>query len=294
MDKIIVILGPTAVGKTKLSIELAKMYDGEVINADSMQIYRGLDIGTAKIREDEKEGVIHHLFDIKDVDEEYSIYDYQKDCRNCIDDIRKRGKTPIIVGGTGLYIKACLYDYELTEQKIDDNYDDMSNDDIYNYLVSVFPNINIDKNNRRRLVRALNYYKETGGLITENKTDKLLYDSIFIGLTCDRDVLYSRINNRVDIMVKNGLIDEVKLFYDRGIRTKPLLGGIGYREVYKYLDGISDFDTMIEEIKKDSRHYAKRQYTFFNNQLNVNWFKADFDNFNNTVIRVNEFILNNL
>lgn len=292
MDKIIVIVGPTAVGKTKLSIELAKIYDGEIINADSMQVYRGLDIGTAKIREDEKEGVVHHLFDIKEIVEEYSIFDYQKDCRRCIDDIKNRGKTPIIVGGTGLYIKAALYDYKLLEHKISDNCDDMSNEDIFESLISIFPDIDIDKNNRRRLVRAWNYYKETGKLITENKTDKLLYDCVFIGLTCDREILYKRINERVDLMIKNGLINEVKAFYDSGIRTKPLIGGIGYREIYSYLDKKCDLETAIEEIKRDSRRYAKRQYTFFNNQLDVNWFSVNFVDFDRTVCEVIDFIYN--
>lgn len=290
MNKIIVIVGPTAVGKTKLSVEIAKKYNGEIINADSMQIYKGLDIGTAKITEEEKENIPHHLFDIKGVWEDYSIYDYQNDCRRCIDDIRKRGNTPIIVGGTGLYIKASLYDYQLNEEKIKNEYENMSNEEIYQELTHVFPNIDIDKNNRRRLVRAYQYYQETGKSIRENKTDKLLYDCIFIGLTCDREVLYSRINKRVDVMIQNGLIEEVKSFYDKGIRTKPLLGGIGYREVYQYLDGSYSYEEMVEEIKKDSRHYAKRQYTFFNHQIPVNWFNIYFDKFEDTISEVSEFI----
>lgn len=290
MNKVIVVVGPTAVGKTSLSVSIAKEFKGEVINGDSMQVYKGLNIGTAKIEEEEKEGIVHHLFDIKEVEEEYSIYDYQKDCRNCINDIIKRGNTPIIVGGTGLYIKSALYDYELSSMKTDDLHDDMSNEEIYNYLLERFPNIKIDKNNRRRLVRAINYYEETGKLITDNRTDKILYDCIFIGLTCDRKVLYEKINKRVDKMIDNGLIDEVKSFWDKGIRTKPLLGGIGYKEVYHYLDNDYDLETAIEEIKKDSRHYAKRQYTFFNHQLPVVWFSVDFDNFDKTIREVINYI----
>ena len=293
MNKVIVITGPTAVGKTKLSVELAKKLDGEVINADSMQIYKGLNIGTAKILESEKEGIVHHLFDIKNVDEEYSIYNYQIDARKIIDDIIKRGKTPIMVGGTGLYIKACLYDYKLNENKSRSDFEDMTNEEIYNYLCSKLGNIEIDKNNRRRLVSALNYYNETGKAINENKTDKLLYDTIFIGLTCDRDILYDRINKRVDAMINNGLLDEVKYFYDKNIRTKPLLSGIGYQEIYKYLDGVYDLKTAIEEIKKNSRHYAKRQYTFFNHQLNVKWFSVNFEDFNITINEVMNYISNN-
>ena len=206
MNKIIVIVGPTAVGKTKLSIELAKIYNGEIINADSMQLYKELNIGTAKVTEEEKEGITHHLFDIKEVTEDYNIYEYQKDCRNCIKDILSRNKTPIIVGGTGLYIKAALYDYNLEETSNNNQYENLSNEDIYNKLKNIFPENNIDKNNRRRLVRALNYYENTGKLITNNITDKLLYDAIFIGLTTDREILYERINKRVDIMVNNGLL----------------------------------------------------------------------------------------
>ena len=290
MNKVIVITGPTAVGKTKLSVELAKKLNGEVINADSMQIYKDLDIGTAKILESEKEGIVHHLFDIKNVDEEYSIYNYQIDAREIIEDIIKRGKTPIMVGGTGLYIKACLYDYKLSENKSRSDFEDMTNEEIYNYLCSKLDNIEIDKNNRRRLVSALNYYEETGKAINENKTDKLLYDAIFIGLTCDRDILYDRINKRVDVMINNGLLDEVKYFYDKNIRTKPLLSGIGYQEIY---NGVYDLKTAIEEIKKNSRHYAKRQYTFFNHQLNVKWFSVNFEDFNITINEVLNFIRNN-
>ena len=290
MNKIIVVVGPTAVGKTKLSIELAKIYDGEIINADSMQLYKELNIGTAKVTEEEKEGIPHHLFDMKDITEDYNIYEYQKDCRKCIEEILSRNKTPILVGGTGLYIKAALYDYKLESTDTNNQYEDLSNEDIYNKLVNIFPSINIDKNNRRRLVRALNYYENTGKLITENITDKLLYDAIFIGLTTDREELYNRINKRVDIMINNGLLDEVKHFHNLNIRTKPLLGGIGYKEIYNYLDGNISLDKAIEDIKKDSRHYAKRQYTFFNNQMDINWFNVDFNNFNNTINEVKKYI----
>ena len=290
MNKIIVIVGPTAVGKTKLSIELAKIYNGEIINADSMQLYKELNIGTAKVTEEEKEGITHHLFDIKEVTEDYNIYEYQKDCRNCIKDILSRNKTPIIVGGTGLYIKAALYDYNLEETSNNNQYENLSNEDIYNKLKNIFPENNIDKNNRRRLVRALNYYENTGKSITNNITNKLLYDAIFIGLTTDREILYERINKRVDIMVNNGLLEEVKHFYNLNIRTKPLLGGIGYKELYNYLDGNISLEKAIEDIKKDSRHYAKRQYTFFNNQMNIKWFNVDFNNFNNTINSVKKYI----
>ena len=293
MHKIIVITGPTAVGKTKLSIELAKKYDGEIINADAVQVYKGLDIGSAKVTEEEKENIPHHLFDIKEVDEEYTIYHYQQDARKIIEDIQKRGKTPILVGGTGLYINSALYDYKLSEEKESEMYEDLTTEELYNNLLKVDKDIIIDKNNRRRLIRALNYYKENNESINNNKTNKLLYNTIFIGLTTDRKELYNRINKRVDTMMKNGLLEEVKSFYDKGIKTKPLLNGIGYKELYKYLEGNYTYEEAVEKIKQNSRHYAKRQYTFFNHQLPIVWFETDFTNFNNTIEKVSNYIKNN-
>ena len=292
MNKIIVILGPTGVGKTKMSIALAKKLDGEIINADSMQIYKGLNIGTSKIKEEEKEGIPHHLFDIKEVDEDYSIYNYQKDGRKVIDDIFKKGKTPIIVGGTGLYIKALLYDYNLNYEENNNNYDEVSTEELYSKLLELDKDIVIDKNNRRRLIRAINYYKENGKSINSNKTNKLLYDVNFIGLTCNRDYLYDIINRRVDKMLNDGLINEVKNYYDKNIYTKPLINGIGYKELYGYFDGSFSLEEAIQKIKQNSRRYAKRQYTFFNNQLPIKWFMVDFNNFDNTVNEVIEFLNN--
>lgn len=293
MNKVIVITGPTAVGKTKLSIEIAKKYNGEIINADAVQVYKGLDIGSAKVTEEEKENIPHHLFDIKEVDEEYTIYHYQQDARKIIEDIQKRGKTPILVGGTGLYIKSALYDYKLSEEKESEMYEDLTTEELYNNLLKVDKDIIIDKNNRRRLIRALNYYKENNESINNNKTNKLLYNTIFIGLTTDRKELYNRINKRVDTMMKNGLLEEVKSFYDKGIKTKPLLNGIGYKELYKYLEGNYTYEEAVEKIKQNSRHYAKRQYTFFNHQLPIVWFETDFANFNNTIEKVSNYIKNN-
>lgn len=291
MKKILVITGPTAVGKTKLSIELAKKYNGEIINADAVQVYKGLDIGSAKVTEEEKEGIPHYLLSIKEVDEDYTIYHYQKDCREKIKEIQDRGKIPIIVGGTGLYIKAALYDYKLTEEKEKDTYDNLTNEELYKKLTELDKDIIIDKNNRRRLIRAINYYKENNKSINKNKTDKLLYDALFIGLTTDRQILYNKINKRVDKMIENGLIDEVKSFYDKGVKTKPLLNAIGYKEVYSYLDGNISKEEMIEKIKQNSRHYAKRQYTFFNNQLNVAWFNVNYNDFDKTIEEVYEFVI---
>lgn len=293
MQKVIVITGPTGVGKTKLSIEIAKRYNGEIINGDAIQIYKGMNIGSAKINEEEMEGIKHHLFSIKDVVEDYSIYNYQVDCRNKIKEIQNMGKVAIIVGGTGLYIKSALYDYTLDSEKnnIDNEYKDISTEELYKRLKLLDKDIQIDKFNRRRVIRALNYYLENNKSIKSNdKGNKLLYDTLFIGLTCNRDVLYKRINDRVDLMIKNGLLEEVKSFYDRDIRTKPLLSGIGYKELYKYFDNEIDYDEAIRLIKRNSRRYAKRQYTFFNNQFKINWFMTNFDNFDETIREVCNYI----
>ena len=289
---IIVVTGPTGVGKTKLSISLAKKYNAEIINGDAIQVYKGLDIGSAKVTKDEMDGVKHHLFDIRDVWEDYSIYDYQNDCRKLIDDITNRGKNVVIVGGTGLYIKSALYDYTLNdEEMINDNYDDVSTIDLYNKLKELDKDIDIDKNNRRRIVRALNYYLTFNKSISENKDgNKLLYDSIFVGLTTDREILYERINKRVDLMFDNGLLDEVKYFYDKNMRYKPLTGGIGYKELYSYFDGDISFEEAIDLIKRNSRRYAKRQYTFFNNQFDIKWFMVNFLNFDDTIDDICEYI----
>ena len=287
---VIVIVGPTGVGKTKLSIELAKRLNGEVINADSTQVYRGMDIGTAKVTEEEKEGIVHHLFDIKDIDEDYTVYDYQKDSRKCIEDILKTGKTPIMVGGTGLYIKASLYNYEF-EDEDNTNYvdDNKTNDELYDELLKVDPNTVIHKNNRKRIIRALNYYYKNGKIM-DNKSDKLLYDAIFIGLTTDRDVLYDRINKRVDVMVQNGLVDEAKRIYDSNIRSKAVMTPICYKELFNYFDNKKSLEECLDDIRQNSRKYAKRQYTWNKHQFDVNWFDVDFNNFNNTVEEVINYI----
>ena len=286
MPKVIVITGPTGVGKTKASIELAKKLNGEIINADAMQVYKGLNIGTAKIKESEKDNIPHHLFDIKNIDEEYTIYHYQKDARNKIDEILKRNHTPILVGGTGLYIKSALYDYKLNDSKKDlTKYENQTTEELYNELIQKDARAitKIDKNNRRRIINALDYYEKENKSITENRTDKLLYDVIIIGLTTNRENLYQIINNRVDKMIKDGLIEEVKKYYKKEKYLKPLMNGIGYKEIIKYLDESCSKEEAIEEIKKNSRHYAKRQYTFFNHQLKVNWIETNYQDFNKTI-----------
>ncbi len=287
MQPIIVIVGPTGVGKTKLSIELAKKLDAEIINGDSVSIYKELDIGSAKPTIEEREGIPHHLIDIKDVCEDYTVFDYQKDVRKLIDEISSRGKRIIIVGGTGLYIKAALYDYNFTEGTTNNTYEDLSNEEILEKIKKYdveLPNIN----NRIRLVRLLNKL-ENNEEITNNK-DKLLYPVKVIGLTTSRDYLYERINKRVDIMVENGLLDEINKLKDKYKTSRVLNSGIGYKEFYDYLYNNKKIEDVLYEIKRDSRRFAKRQYTFFNHQFNTTWFDVDFNNFNNTIEEVYNYI----
>ena len=289
---IIVIAGPTAVGKTKLSVELAKKINGEIINADSTQVYRGMDIGTAKVTEEEKENISHYLFDIKNIDEDYTVYDYQKDCRECISDILKRGKVPILVGGTGLYIKAALYNYEFKDEDITYDFSNLSNEEVYNKLKELDPNCDIHINNRKRVERALTYILNNNTSIRSNtKGNDLIYDDVlFIGLTTDRDILYDRINRRVDVMVNQGLIDEAKKIYDSNIRSKAVMTPICYKELFDYFDNNISLDESLDLIRQRSRKYAKRQYTWFNHQIPIKWFDADFNNFNNTVDEVYRYI----
>ncbi len=281
---IICVVGPTGVGKTKLSVMLAKKYKAKVVGCDATQIYKHLDIGSAKVTEEEKEGVEHLLIDIKEPNEDYSVCDYQKDLRTILEENKNRNI--VIVGGTGLYLKSALYDYEFSEME-DNNYDEYSNEELYKMCLDINPNLNIHQNNRRRLENFLN---------RKNKNPKepvLLYDALFIGLTTDREVLYERINKRVDEMVQNGLVEEVQSLYQKYGLTSILSRAIGYKEIIKYLDKEISLEEAIELIKKNSRHYAKRQYTWFNNQMHITWFNTNFNDFNKTYEEVVEYIEKN-
>lgn len=290
MKDIIVIVGPTGVGKTKLSIELAKRLDAEIINGDSVAVYKKLDIGSAKPTVEEREGIIHHLIDICDVKDEYSVFDYQKDVRRIIDEVNSRGKRIIIVGGTGLYIKAALYDYNFTAGTTYKEYEEFTNEDILlklkEYNSEELPHVN----NRKRLVRLLNKY-ENKEEITNNK-DKVLYPIKTIGLTTDREYLYERINMRVDEMLDSGLVDEVLSLKDEYLNSRVLNSAIGYKEFYDYLFGNKCLEDVRLDIQQNSRRYAKRQYTFFNHQFDTTWFDVNFANFLETINNVYEYINN--
>uniref|UniRef100_UPI003FEE2B04 tRNA (adenosine(37)-N6)-dimethylallyltransferase MiaA n=1 Tax=Candidatus Ventrenecus sp. TaxID=3085654 RepID=UPI003FEE2B04 len=279
---IIAITGPTGVGKTKLSVALAKKYHGIVVNCDAMQVYKGMDIGTAKIKEEEKEGVIHYLFDIVSPEVNYTVYDYQKDARKIIEE--NKDKTIIFVGGTGLYLKATLFDYRFSEEKSNETYEEYSNEELYQMCLKKDEKCLIHPNNRRRMIRFLQ--KAT----TASVEPKLLYDATFIGLTTNRDHLYEIIDKRVDKMFEEGLLEEVKKFYDQHLNSKALQTAIGYKELYSYFEGNLSLEETKELIKKNSRHYAKRQYTFFNHQLSVQWFSVNYEDFQKTIKEVSSVI----
>ena len=296
MNKVVVVVGPTGIGKTKLSIELAKFLNSEVINGDAFQIYKGMNIGTAKVREDEKDGITHHLFDICDVDQTFSVFDYQKMCREKLEELFSKNIIPVIVGGTGLYLKAALYDYEFVEEEnpLDmSEYDSWSNEDLYNKLMELDKDaaLKTHPNNRRRVLRSLQICLSVDGNKTEmiNKQEhKLLYDVKFVGLDTDRDTLYSRCDKRVEIMLNDGLEEEVRNLYEKYKDKKDLTSfqAIGYKEFFDYFENNISKEEAIELIKKRTRNYVKRQYTWFKHQVNASWYSVDFENFSNTVDKV--------
>lgn len=288
MKDIIVIVGPTGVGKTKLSIELAKKIDAEIINGDSVAIYKKLNIGSAKPTVEERENIIHHLIDICSLEKNYSVCDYQKDTRKTIDEISKKNKRIIIVGGTGLYIKAALFDYQFEKEEIINSYDNLTNQELLNKVKEFNSNTDIHINNRKRLIRQLNKYMNNH--TASDGKNKALYPIKVIGLTTDRELLYDRINKRVDSMISGGLIEEIVDLKEKYKSSRILNQAIGYKEFYDYLYNDSTLDNVIEQIKLDSRRYAKRQYTFFRNQFNVKWFDVNFQDFSKTIAEVINYI----
>ncbi|MEH7155838.1 tRNA (adenosine(37)-N6)-dimethylallyltransferase MiaA [Neobacillus drentensis] len=291
-QKLLVIIGPTAVGKTMLSIEMAKRYNGEIISGDSMQIYRGMDIGTAKIKIDEMEGIPHHLIDIKEPYENFSVAEFQLLVRAKIDEIAKKGKLPIIVGGTGLYIQSVIYDYHFSDVPGDEAYrlvleervNEIGNEALYQELMEVDPESasQIHPNNVRRVIRALEIFHLTGKTMQEFQSSQqadLLYNTAIVGLTMEREKLYERINHRVDVMIAQGLLEEVEGLYQQGLRDSQSIQAIGYKEIFAYFDGKVTIEEAITNLKQNSRRYAKRQLTWFRNKMDVNWFDmTDLEN----------------
>ncbi|TCT26685.1 tRNA dimethylallyltransferase [Melghiribacillus thermohalophilus] len=284
---VVAVVGPTAVGKTKLSVELAKRFSGEVISGDSMQIYRGMDIGTAKITENEKQGIPHYMIDIKDPDESFSVYEFQQMVQRHIQQIHKRGNLPIIAGGTGFYIHAALYDFQFTdlrrneqfEQELKEQIEKRGMEPYYERLKEIDPEHaeKIHPNNIRRVIRALEIYETTGKTMTEiqrEQTSDSPYHPILIGLEMDRNELYERINRRVDQMMEQGLLDEVTRLYEKGLKDTQAMQGIGYKEFIPYFEGDISLEEAVEMLKRNSRRYAKRQYTYFKNKLDVRWYSV--------------------
>lgn len=285
MVKVVAIVGPTAVGKTALSIQLAQRLNGEIISGDSMQVYRHLNIGTAKVTPTEMAGIPHYLIDIKDVTERFSVAEFKDLAQKKIDEISQRQHLPIIVGGTGFYLKALMENLALGDDHFDDQsriirqrwQDRLQSEGsvaIWQALKRVDPQAShqIPVQNSRRVIRALEVVERTGNLFSAQRTKQAKDEFLVIGLTTERSTLYERINHRVDLMMETGLLDEVKWLQDQGGSELPAAKGIGYREFFSYLAGDDDLASAIERVKLDSRHYAKRQLTWFRNQVATNWY----------------------
>ena len=289
-EKVVVIVGPTASGKTGLSIELAKRIGGEIISADSMQIYKDMDIGTAKVTEEEKDGIEHYLIDIISPEERYTVSNFKKDAEQAIEEILAKGKVPIIAGGTGLYVNSLIYGIEYQEMEFDEEYrnnlmniaeTDEGLNSLYEEACKIDPEAmkKIFPSDKKRIVRVLEIYKATGKTKTEqeilSRQNGVKYDYKVFGILRDRENLYERINLRVDLMLKQGLIDEVKSIYEKYKTFPTAMQGLGYKEVVWYLENKISYDEMVELIKKETRRYAKRQMTWFRKTENIIWLDAN-------------------
>ena len=289
MDRkpLIILAGPTAVGKTSLSIRLAKETGGEIISADSMQVYRHMDIGSAKITKEEMEGVPHYLVDVLEPEEEFNVVRFQQMAKEAAERIWEKGKIPLVVGGTGFYIQALLYDIDFTENDGDESYrrqleqkasDEEGASELYEMLKTVDPKAaqEIHPRNLKRIIRALEFYHQTGKKISEhNETQRQKsspYNYAYFVLTDGRSRLYERIDRRVDLMMEQGLLDEVRYLKERGVRKdSTAMQGLGYKELYAYLEGEYPLDEAVRIIKRDTRHFAKRQLTWFKRERDVIW-----------------------
>ena len=283
-NKLIILAGPTASGKTSVSIDLAKKLGGEIISADSMQVYKYMDVGTAKISVEEMQGVKHHLIDVLNPKEDFNIVKFQNMVKCSIEEIVKNGHIPILVGGTGFYIQSVIYDIDFNNEddnssvrkKLEEEYDTLGADFMHEKLkkIDIVSAQTIHKNNKKRIIRAIEYFLINNEPISSHnevqREKKSPYDYRFFVLNPPRDILYERINKRVDIMVENGLVDEVKKLREMGLSTANIsMQGIGYKEIIEYLDGEVSLETAIENIKQNTRHMAKRQVTWFKREKDV-------------------------
>lgn len=294
MRPLIIITGPTAVGKTALSVRLAKAIGGEIISADSMQVYRHMDIGSAKIKKEEMDGVPHYLIDVLDPEEEFNVTVFQKMAKEAVEEIYSHGHIPIVAGGTGFYIQALLYDIDFTENGEDTSIrmeleklgQERGAEYLHNLLRDIDPDSaeEIHENNLKRVIRAIEYYRQTGERISEhNKRErekKSPYDFFYYVVNTDRARLYERIDRRVDLMLDQGLVEEVMHLKDMGLtRDMVSMQGLGYKEILDYLQGICTLEEAIYVLKRDTRHFAKRQITWFKRERDVRWLNLpDFNN----------------
>ena len=302
---VVVICGPTASGKTAVSVELARKLNGEVISADSMQIYKGLQIATAKPTADEMNGVVHHLVDVLDLDMDFSVADYVRQASEIISEVYSRGKLPIDCGGTGLYITSLIENVKFDDtgndnairQRLSDEAKEKGNHLLWERLYEVDPEtaLKVHENNLPRVIRALEVYELTGVTLSQHKInsrkEESPYDSCIIGLTCeDRDKLYDRTNKRVDVMVDNGLVDECRAVYEQG-GLKTACQAIGFKELIPYFNGDLTVDECIDKIKLETRHYAKRQLTWFRNLSGIQWVYIDkFDSFEKIIKNIENIV----
>lgn len=309
-EVIVVIVGPTAIGKTDVAIDLAKILDGEIISADSMQIYKYMDIGTAKPTIEERQGIPHHMIDVVAPDEEFSVAQFQQQAKKLIQDIRQRGKLPIVAGGTGLYINSLIYPMDFTDAAEDHDFrermralaSEKGNEYVYKKLYDIDPDTaqRIHYNDIRRIIRALEVYHLTGKPMSHYnqnfKTADKPYNSIIIGLTMDRSKLYDRINRRVDIMLEKGLIEEVKgllkMDYNKNLTS---MQGLGYKEIVTYLEGKRTLTESAEILKRDTRRFAKRQFTWFKRIKDIQWInRDDFNSKEKLVNHLEQYIVKSL
>ncbi|WP_035571783.1 tRNA (adenosine(37)-N6)-dimethylallyltransferase MiaA [Halonatronum saccharophilum] len=306
-EPLLAIVGPTAVGKTRLSLQLAQDLKGEIISADSMQVYKGMDIGTAKASKKEQELVPHHLIDIIDPKEEFSVADFQEKVDGLIPQIYNKGKLPMLVGGTGLYVKSVIEGFIFPEmetnwdlrESLEEEAKELGNQHIHNKLREVDPDLadKLHPNDLRRVIRGIEVYKQTGKTTTHFKRlaqeRKPRYKALKIGLKRDRESLYRRINKRVDLMIEEGLLEEVRELYNKGYHRDLIsMQGLGYKEILAYFEGEYDLKEAIRLIKRDTRHFAKRQFTWFKRDKSIKWFDVDRYEFENLLIEVKKMVNN--